>query len=227
MSFATQMLDMLTSAYARTDIRKIEKLEPPETYIGKLFSIVGWGFDVFHDQAEKVRLWDSVDKMRGATLDSFGGNYGVTRGQASDEMYRVMIKVKILAMLAAGNLDTLILSAASLFGVDAEDVRCEEIYPAKVYLYIDEDRLDEDHKNVADIIAGLMSRIKSGGVGIRIFYRTYSQHRTKLYAGISSSMATFLDVPPAPINKKSVKQVELGTGVGTLVCVTIAYPASR
>lgn len=109
--------------------------------------------------------------MQGTSLDNFGRNYGVVRGEASDEMYRVMIKVKILAMMAAGNMDTIILSAASLFGVSASDVTCEEVFPAKVYLYIDEDKLDQEHKDVANIIANLMCRIKSAGIGIRIFIK--------------------------------------------------------
>ena len=79
MSFATRMLDMLTSAYIRTDIQKLEKSEPPETNIGKLFYLAGWGFDILQEQTEKVRLWDNIDKMQGAVLDSFGNNYGVAR----------------------------------------------------------------------------------------------------------------------------------------------------
>lgn len=72
-------------------------------------------------------------------------------------------------MLAAGDLDTIILSAASLFGVSAEDISFQEVYPAKIYLYIDEDKLDQGHKNVADTIAGLMKRIKTTGVGNQNF----------------------------------------------------------
>lgn len=227
MSFATRMLDMLTSAYIRTDIQKLEKSEPPETNIGKLFYLAGWGFDILQEQTEKVRLWDNIDKMQGAVLDSFGNNYGVARGTATDEIFRIMIRVKILAMLASGNLDTLILSAASLFGIKAEDVKCEEVYPAKVYIYINEDELDEEHKNVAGIIAELMNRIKSGGIGIRIFYRTYSAHKTTVYVGASACLATFMNIPPTAINKKTEKQAKLKIGVGTLLCVTASYPASQ
>ena len=220
MSFATRMLDMLTSAYIRTDIQKLEKSERPETNIGKLFYLAGWGFDILQEQTEKVRLWDNIDKMQGAVLDSFGNNYGVARGTATDEIFRIMIRVKILAMLASGNLDTLILSAASLFGIKAEDVKCEEVYPAKVYIYINEDELDEEHKNVAGIIAELMNRI-------RIFYRTYSAHKTTVYVGASACLATFMNIPLTAINKKTEKQVKLKIGVGTLLCVTASYPARQ
>ena len=227
MSFATRMLDMLTSSYTRTDLQKFEKSEPPETNIGKLFYLAGWGFDILYEQTEKVRLWDDIDKMRGAALDSFGNNYGVVRGMATDEIFRIMIKVKIIAMLASGNLDTLILSAASLFGIRAEDVRCEEVYPAKVYIYINEDELDQEHKEVAETIAGLISRIKSGGIGIRIFYGTYSMHQARIYVGTSVCLSTTINVPPIAINKKTIKNVDLKVGAGTLICATASYPVIR
>jgi len=175
MSFPELMLDMLTSAYNRTDVARFREGKPPETNIGKLFGLCGWGFDILREHTEKVRLWDDLDRMRGSTLERFGKDFGVERGTAGDETLRVMIRVKILAMLAAGNLDTLILAAASLFGIAPENVGHEEIYPAKVYLYIDEDKLDQEHRGVAGIIAGLMHRIKAAGVGIKVFYRTYRQ----------------------------------------------------
>lgn len=181
MSFAVKMLRMLTSAYNRTDMETLEAGESPTTNIGKLFYLAGWGFDLLKDQTERVRLWDDLDAMKGATLNRYGADFGVARGESSDEIYRIMIKVKIIAMLAAGNLDTVIVSAASLFNVDPAVVKAEEIYPSKIYLYIDEDKLDEERKNVAPVIVGLMSRIKSAGVGLRIFYRTYSGGSDNLY----------------------------------------------
>ena len=182
MSFAEKMLDMLTSAYNRNDIRVLREAQAPKTNIGKLFSLTGWGFDILKEQTEKVRLWDDIDNAKGKELDRFGQNYGVTRGEANDAVYRVMIKVKMLAMLAAGNLDTIIYSAASLFGVAAEDIKSEEVYPAKVYLYIDENKLDQEHKDVSTVIVSLMDRIKSAGVGLRIFYRTYNSQQARIYA---------------------------------------------
>ena len=163
--------------------------------------------------------------MEGETLTRYGNGFRVARGEAGDEIYRIMIKVKIIAMLAAGDLDTIILSAASLFGVSAEDISFQEVYPAKIYLYIDEDKLDQEHKNVADTIAGLMKRIKTTGVGIRIFYKTYSSKRAAVYVGTPTCIAAFINVAPMPLNKKSVKTIELKAGIGTLVCTRVSYPA--
>ncbi len=227
MNFAVQMLDMLTSAYNRTDIVRFKENKQPRTYIGKLFSLAGWGFDIVCEQAEKVRLWDDIDKMEGVILDRFGRDFGVERGEASDAIMRIMIKVKIMAMLAAGNLDTLILSAASLFGVKAEDVKSEEVYPAKVHLFIDEDKLDQEHKDIAAIIAGLMSRIKSGGVGLRVFYHTYHNGQAQIYTGTSVCLAAFMQIPPAKIDNETVKTVNTKAGTGTLVYAAVSYPAEQ
>ena len=53
-------------------------------------------------------------------------------------------------------------------------------------MYIDEDKLDQEHKDVANIIANLMCRIKSAGIGIRIFYRTYHGAELKMYLATNS-----------------------------------------
>lgn len=200
MSFAVKMLKMLTSAYNRSDVVNLEAGEEPATNVGKLFFLAGWGFDIIRDHTERVRLWDDLDAMKGATLNRYGADFGVARGESSDEIYRIMIKVKIIAMLAAGNLDTVILSAASLFNVDPSDVKAEEIYPSKIYLYIDEDKLDDERKSVAPVIVELMSRIKSAGVGLKLFYQTYSGGSSNLYLAAITFQHVKLRINPESKN---------------------------
>lgn len=214
---------MLTSAYVRSDKARLDSGEPPQTNVGKLFYLAGWGFDIIRDQAEKVRLWDDIDKMKGTALDRYGAGYGVPRGETSDEIFRIMIKVKIIAMLAAGNLDTVILSAASLFGVRAEDVRADEVYPAKIYLYIDEDKIDDQHKSVAEIIAGLINRIKASGVGIRIFYRTYHSSRGVLHIAAPTTAMVRIKAGVDYSNQERKLSGNIKAGVPALVCVRVRF----
>lgn len=181
MSFATVMLDMLTSAYNRTDLSRIRRGEQPKTNIGKLMTLSGWGFDILKEQAEKVKLWDDLEEKRGTELDRYGKDLGVAREGATDEVYRIMIKVKTISLLASGNLDAVILAAASLYQVDAVTIQADEIYPAKIYLYINEDLLDEEHKNIGETIAILLGRIKASGVGLRIFYKLYRTYDASVY----------------------------------------------
>ena len=223
MSFVIQMLNMLTSAYAREDLIHIPKGEPPKTNIGRLHSIIGWGFDLVKENTERVRLWDDLDLAQGKVLDRYGNNYGVKRGTASDSIYRIMIKVKIISMLSAGNLDTIINASAVLFDVDPEDVDIEEVFPAKVYLYIDEDKLDEEHKDVADSIAALMKRIKAAGVGMRIFYRTYHSSSTQLYMGRVFCKYVRMTVQPYKGNSHFQSVVSMHYAAGGLVHVERTY----
>ena len=46
MNFVVRMLEMITSAYNREDIVTLQRGEPPKTNIGKLHSVLGWGFDL-------------------------------------------------------------------------------------------------------------------------------------------------------------------------------------
>lgn len=123
---------MLTSAYNRTDIKKVERGEQPQTNIGKVLSLGGWGFNIINFHAEKVMIWDNIDYAEGKVLDKYGKNYGVCRGEAPDDIYRVMIKVKVMAMLSSGNFDTIINAAAILFNVKNNRVEAFEIFPAKI-----------------------------------------------------------------------------------------------
>ena len=144
MNFTYMMLRMLTSSYNRSDIKQLEQGGQPKTNIGKLLSLAGWGFDVINDNANKVMIWDDIDYAEGKVLDRYGENYGVYRGTAPDRIYRVMIKVKVMAMLSAGNLDTIIDASAILFDVKNTRVEADEVFPAKVFLYIEEeDPLDK------------------------------------------------------------------------------------
>ena len=44
--YLSQMLDQLTSAYAREDIRNDRKGLPLETNIGRLFETLAWGLEI-------------------------------------------------------------------------------------------------------------------------------------------------------------------------------------
>lgn len=223
MSFATQMLDMLTSAYNRTDIARLEAGKKPHTAIGKLFTLSGWGFDLFKEQADKVKLWDDLDQKQGKELDRYGKDFGVVRGGSTDEVYRLMIKVKTISLLASGNLDSVILATASLFGVGVTDVEVDEIFPAKIYLYINEDCLDETHKNIADVITGLLGRIKSAGVGIRIFYRTYHTKTAHLYCATTTMQMIRVKADPVDSDVSIRTEGPLLVGAATLEYIKAAY----
>lgn len=76
------MLDMLTGAYNRDDVRNAYSSLPLETNIGRLFNTLAWGLELVHDQSDKILLWDDLDNAQGAVLDRYGENFGVARDGA-------------------------------------------------------------------------------------------------------------------------------------------------
>jgi hypothetical protein len=111
--YLEKMLDILTDPYTHRDLQNVRKNRKLETNIGKLFSLLADGFEVIHKNAELVRLWDDLENAEGAVLDRYGANFGVQRGAASDALYRILIRVKMLAQLSGGDGDTVIRAAGS------------------------------------------------------------------------------------------------------------------
>ena len=214
MKFVEIMLDMLTSAYTRVDLQNSRKQKPPETNIGRLFSTFGWGLDIIRDNLERVRLWDDVDKAQGAVLDRYGRNFGVKRDGAEDDFYRLMIKVKMISLLSGGDINTVIESAASLFDVEPATIDLYEVFPAKIWLYINEDEFDEEHARIAPLIAQMVKRIMAAGVGKRIFFKTRSEFRAELLA--AGAMNTVFQ---AKIEPESATGIHSRERLFSVVCV--------
>lgn len=182
----TQMLDFLTSAYTREDVRNSRHSLPLETNIGKLFGTLAWGLELIHDSGDRMVLWDNLDNARGAVLDRYGANFGVERGGSNDTFFRLLIKIKMIALLSGGDINTIVSSAANLFNVELPEVELREVFPAKVWLYIDEDILDAERLEAAPLIAELVKRIAAAGIGTRIFLRVRHKATHRQYLGIAA-----------------------------------------
>lgn len=189
--YLEKMLDILTDPYTHRDLQNIRKNRKLETNIGKLFSLLADGFEVIHKNAELVRLWDDLENAEGAVLDRYGANFGVQRGAASDALYRILIRVKMLAQLSGGDGDTVIRAAGELLGVQFSDIELQDVYPAKVALYVDQSLLSEERLALIDQIAVALKRILTAGVGLRLYLRTY---RTYRYAYKYDVLAGFVDL---------------------------------
>ena len=194
--YISQMLEYLTGAYARDDLYNERHSRPLQTNIGRLFGTFGWGLEIIHENADRIKLWDDIDNARGAVLDRYGLNFGVQRGGVNDIFYRLLIKVKMIALLSGGDIDTIISAAASLFNVDASEIELKELFPAKVWIYVDEGALDAERLEAAPLISELMKRIAAAGVGTRVFLRTYHKARAKSYYAVPSFLYSEVDAKP-------------------------------
>lgn len=210
--FWGRMLDMLTSAYNRSDLRNAKRGLPPETNIGRLFYLIASGFEVVFENAERVKEWDDLDNAEGAVLDRYGANFGVDRGSASDALYRIFIKVKMIAQLSGGDNDAIINAAAELLGVEYSDILLEDVYPAKIALYVDQDLLSEERLDLIEQIAYAIKRALLAGVGMRLYMRTYRTYRYDFLVYHGGAVMTRFRYDPIGQNRKEAWDLDIAHG---------------
>lgn len=222
----TEMLYALTSAYSHTDHDNRRLGRPVETNIGKLFSIYAWGLGLVHEQSDLIMLWDNLDNAKGRVLDRYGANFGVQRYGASDAFYRLAIKVKVLAQLSGGDINTVLNAAAELLGVDMSEVILCEVFPAKIALFVDQDLLDEERLEVIEPIARAIKRILAAGVGMRLYLRTYRSYRYSLSVNHGGAIGAFFRYSPVSERKETVWNVPVFCG-GAIIAGLPISPVSE
>lgn len=226
MSFLAKMLDALTSAYSRKDYNAGQLL-PPETNIGKLFSVFAWGLDSAQEQAELIRLWDDLEYARGSVLDRYGLNFGVKRVSLDDRFYRLAIKVKMMALLSGGDTDTVIRTTAALFNVEPSAVEFRDLFPAKIELFVDLAYMPPDRQDLIEPIAYAIKRILAAGVSMRLYlriYRTYRSDLTFLRKGYARSDFTLL---PSGSDRAAAMPVLMAHGAIQTPVMQLSPPDTR
>lgn len=208
--YLTEMLYALTSAYSHADHDNRRLGRPVETNIGKLFSIYAWGLGLVHEQAALIMLWDNLDNAKGRVLDRYGANFGVQRYGAGDAFYRLAIKVKVLAQLSGGDINTALNAAAELLGVDMPEVLLDEVFPAKIALFVDQDLLDEERLEMIEPIAWAIKRILAAGVGMRLYMRTYRTYRYDLPIAHGGAIGMFYKYQPIGEDREHVWNMGVG-----------------
>jgi len=201
------MLYALTSAYSRKDYDNHQQGLPMQTNIGRLFSIFAWGLDLVHENAELVKLWDDINNAKGVVLDRYGANWGVKRFNENDALYRLAIMVKVMAQLSGGDTDTVIKATAELLGVEYTDIEFEDVFPAKIALYVDWLLLTKERQDLIEPIAWAIKRIIAAGVGMRLYVRTYRTYHYDLPVKHGGAIGTFFHYEP--VGKDRLEGMEL------------------
>lgn len=198
-----KMLNALTSAYSRKDHDTQQQLLPLETNIGKLFSILAWGLDSVQEQAELIRLWDDLEYARGSVLDRYGSNFGIKRVSSDDRFYRLTIKVKMMALLSGGDIDTVLNAAAELFEIPIERIILDEIFPSRIRIVIQEADLSFEVFAVITSIKTMIKRLLPAGVGIDLNVvlkpPAFQESSGSLYLHRLWIMANFCDIRDMPV----------------------------
>ncbi|MBD8498363.1 hypothetical protein [Paenibacillus arenosi] len=129
-----------------------------------------------NDIAETVRVmseWKAIDKAEGVTLDDIGGNVGQPRGQATDEVYRMLLRSKLARMNANGSLDSVIQVLALALQAKPHEFRLTEQHsdpvepePAAVHVSsVPYEKLNSAGLSPAQFVA-LVERLVAAGVRV-------------------------------------------------------------
>ncbi len=94
--------------------------------IAKLFSVFSDQFKELKQTIDTVEEWRDIDKAQGTTLDAIGENVIQPRGQATDSVYRILLKSKIARNLSDGTINTIIRVLATALSVSPTEIKLEE-----------------------------------------------------------------------------------------------------
>lgn len=98
----------------------------PNSNIGKLISILHGQMNDLNSTLVKVQEWRSIDVAQGTTLDRIGQNVIQSRGAATDEVYRVLLKSKIARNLSKTDVNTIIRVLSLALDSQHSDIRIQE-----------------------------------------------------------------------------------------------------
>lgn len=167
----------------------------------KLYYVLYGGFDEVFAALDEIRMSRDLDKAYGKTLDKIGANVGQFRLDEDDDLYRQLIKVRIIANLSLGNIPTInkvlsVLTKDVYLGLrEAWDKSEYHNEPAKIVVNLS--------RSTENYPIELIERIKSAGV--RVLTEVLKYYDNDLYvAGLRRRHmhVTYKQYEPTEINSK-------------------------
>lgn len=136
----------------------------------KILKLISEGLDELEVTFELINSWKDVDKAKGTTLDMMGKEIGQPRGQATDEIYRLLIKGKMLSVSSKGDINTIINIISTIFNVEPSEFDIQELYTEgrPAMLKINKIPLDVvvNAGMTGDELVFLIKQSVAGGVGL-------------------------------------------------------------
>lgn len=167
----------------------------------KLYYVLYGGFDEVFAALDEIRMSRDLDKAYGKTLDRIGANVGQFRLDEDDDLYRQLIKVRIIANLSLGNIPTInkvlsVLTKDVYLGLrEAWDKTEYQNEPAKIVVNLS--------RSIENYPIELIERIKSAGV--RVLTEVLKYYDSDLYVGglrRRHMHMTYKPYEPTEINSK-------------------------
>lgn len=167
----------------------------------KLYYVLYGGFDEVFAALDEIKMSRDLDKAYGETLDKIGANVGQFRLDEDDDLYRQLIKVRIIANLSLGNIPTInkvlsVLTKDVYLGLrEAWDKSEYQNEPAKIVVNLS--------RSIENYPIELIERIKSAGV--RVLTEILKYYDSDLYVGglrRRHMHMTYKPYEPTEINSK-------------------------
>lgn len=113
-----RFVDRLTDNYNKNE----------NSNVYKLLQLAAEHIQENEDTLNRIMNWRDIDQAEGVTLDLIGRNVRQNRGQAPDEVYRILIKSKIKRNFSNGSINTLIDFLSFILQIDKKEVVIHELY---------------------------------------------------------------------------------------------------
>jgi hypothetical protein len=158
-----KFLDRLTGFY-NTD---------PESNVNKLAQIAASVIQEGEDTLNTIANWRDVDQAQGDALDMLGANVRQNRGQAPDEVYRVLIKSKIKRNLSNGSINTLIDFLSMILQTPKTTIKITELWtlgqPADLKIDVPVDKINATGLSRAQF-GTLINLVTVAGVNAEVLF---------------------------------------------------------
>lgn len=158
-------------------------------------------YDEFYETLDSVEASRNIDKAKGKSLDHLGANVGQFRIDEDDELYRLLIKTRIIANLSIGDIPTI---------NEVMSVLVKEIYLGLEEVWSLDDDLNEPaaiklHLGslAKSIPYEIIDRIKAAGVRVLIELN-YRKDFYGAAASVAGEMITIAPPKPKDLNQPVV-----------------------
>lgn len=108
-----KMLAMLVDAISKDEDSNIEKL----------FKTLSAQLDDLDNTLNTMEQWISIDNAKGKALDEIGDDINQYRGQATDEIYRVMIRGKLARSVSDGTINSMLDALVKTLNCDPTEIQ--------------------------------------------------------------------------------------------------------
>ena len=118
MGIFENMIRSLTESYTKN----------PNSNIGKLILLASGQMEDLDETLRRIENWRDINQAQGDTLDLIAANVGQLRGQATDEVLRILIRARVARNLSDGTMDGIINSLAVTLNTTPNKFRIKELY---------------------------------------------------------------------------------------------------